>query len=198
MDRPGGARSASLKPLVRAGVGAVSCQDAGRPPPGTLHGNLLVVKKVSDICGTTLSDFGRICVYLPGTINFNRPMKKFFSLLAAFLCCAATAWADAEITFDAKSHNFGTFTDEKPVTFTFTYKNTGDEPLVVHQVHTSCGCTVADYTKEPVLPGKTGRVTVTYDGKGRNTGKMHKTITVASNASESKVYLVIEGVMKRK
>ncbi len=125
-------------------------------------------------------------------------MKKLFSLLAVAFFCASTVWADAVISFDGTSHNFGTFTDESPVTHVFTFKNTGDEPLVIHQVATSCGCTVADYTKEPVLPGKTGKVTVSYDGKGRNTGKMNKVITVLSNAKNRKVLLFIEGNMKRK
>ncbi len=124
-------------------------------------------------------------------------MKKLFAFLAVSFVCSV-AFADAVIKFDSTAHNFGTFTDEAPVSHTFTFTNTGDEPLIIHQIVTSCGCTAADYTKEPVQPGEKGKVTVTYDGKGRNVGKMSKTITVRSNASTPKVLLFIEGVMKKK
>lgn len=124
-------------------------------------------------------------------------MKKLIVLLGVFFVCAAT-FAEAVIKFDSTAHNFGTFTDEVPVSHTFTFTNTGDEPLVIHQIATSCGCTAADYTKEPVQPGGKGEVTITYDGKGRNVGKMSKVITVRSNATNRKVLLVIEGTMKHK
>ena len=143
------------------------------------------------------------CFYIPlplkaGYIIYKDKMKR--KTLATIFCLlgTCTAFPQAAITFGTQELDFGIIPYNRPAEATLTFTNTGDKPLKIDRVSTSCGCTVADYTKEPVLPGKTGRVTVTYDGKGRNTGKMHKTITVASNASESKVYLVIEGVMKRK
>lgn len=54
---------------------------------------------------------------------------------------------------------------ENPVTATFKITNKGDKPLVISNVTTSCGCTVADWTKEPIAPGKTGSVSSTFDAK---------------------------------
>lgn len=122
-------------------------------------------------------------------------MKRIFTLLFVVLAGTVVAWADAVITFDKTSHNFGTFSEDKPVKCTFTFKNTGDKPLVVQQALTSCGCTVAEYTKEPVQPGQSGKVEVVYNGKGKFPGKMKKIITVRSDAKNRKVLLFIEGNM---
>ena len=125
-------------------------------------------------------------------------MKRFLTLLLAVFVCTTGLMAKAVITFSKTSHNFGTFSDKKPVTCVFTFTNTGDAPLIVHQALTSCGCTVASYTKEPVLPGKTGTVEVVYDGKGKFPGKMKSAITIRSNAKIRKVLLFIEGNMTGK
>lgn len=109
---------------------------------------------------------------------------------------ALGASAQAVIKFDKTSHNFGTFMEDKPVTHVFTFKNEGDEPLIINQVFASCGCTATDFTKEPVQPGKTGKVTVTYNGKGRFPGKMRKPVTVRSNATVKTMRIYIEGNMK--
>ncbi len=122
-------------------------------------------------------------------------MKRIFTLLFVVLAGTVVAWADAVITFDKTSHNFGTLTEDKTVKCTFTFKNTGDTPLVVQQALTSCGCTVAEYTKEPVQPGQSGKVEVVYNGKGKFPGKMKKIITVRSDAKNRKVLLFIEGNM---
>lgn len=109
------------------------------------------------------------------------------------------AQGKAEIKFDTLAHNFGTFSEEKPVvTHTFTFTNVGDAPLVVHQAVASCGCTVPTYTQEPVLPGKTGTIKVTYNGTGRYPGHFRKSITLRTNATTEMVRLFIEGDMKAK
>ena len=60
-----------------------------------------------------------------------------------------SALAQAELTFEKTSHDFGTFSEDDPVvTTTFKFKNSGDTPLVIHQAIASCGCTVPEYTKE--------------------------------------------------
>ncbi|MBR4553199.1 MAG: DUF1573 domain-containing protein [Bacteroidaceae bacterium] len=124
-------------------------------------------------------------------------MKKIFSLLFV-LMLTLTASAQAEIKFDKTSHNFGTFAETTPQTVTFTFTNTGDKPLIIQQVFTSCGCTAYDYTKTEIKPGEKGIVTATYNGKGQATGSVKKVITVRSNASNSIVRLYIEGNMVKK
>ena len=69
-------------------------------------------------------------------------------------------------------------------------------PLVIHQAIASCGCTVPKYTQEPVLPGKTGTVTVTYNGTGRYPGHFRKSITLRTNAETEMIRLYIEGDME--
>ena len=105
----------------------------------------------------------------------------------------------AEIKFDKTTHDFGTFSEDSAVvTCTFTFTNVGKGPLVIHQAIASCGCTVPKYTQEPVLPGKTGTVTVTYNGTGRYPGHFRKSITLRTNAETEMRRLYIEGDMEAK
>ncbi len=108
----------------------------------------------------------------------------------------ALAQSQADIKFDKTTHDFGAFSEKNAtVTTTFTFTNVGDGPLVIHQAIASCGCTVPEYTLEPVQPGKTGTIKVTYNGKGRFPGKFKKSITVRTNAKTELVRLFIEGEM---
>lgn len=130
-------------------------------------------------------------------------MKKLtfyiFSMLMLLGSSALFAQGKADIKFDKLSHDFGTFSEEKAVvTHTFTFTNVGDAPLVVHQAVASCGCTVPTYTQEPVMPGKTGTVKVTYNGTGRYPGHFRKSITLRTNAATELVRLFIEGDMTAK
>ena len=103
----------------------------------------------------------------------------------------------AEIEFETYTYDFGTFPASDPVvTCEFKYTNTGNAPLIIHQATASCGCTVPEYTKEPVQPGKSGVLKVTYNGKGKFPGSFKKTITVRCNASVEIVRLYIKGNME--
>ncbi len=125
-------------------------------------------------------------------------MKRIFTLFLLIACMACSnASAQAVIEFKKATHNFGTFSEKTPVKAVFKFKNTGDKPLVIQQVVTSCGCTVADYTKTKVEPGKEGEVSVTYDGKGKAKGSFRKNIIVRTNASNNPVRLWITGFMNK-
>lgn len=103
---------------------------------------------------------------------------------------------EAEITFEKTTHNFGTFPESSPkVTCTFSFKNTGDGPLVIHQAIASCGCTVPQYPKEPIKPGEGGEITVTYNGAGKFPGHFKKSITIRTNGKNEMTRLYIEGDM---
>ncbi len=128
-------------------------------------------------------------------------MKRF----AIYICLLvmsigyAAAQGKAEIKFDKTSHDFGTFPEESPVvTCTFTFTNIGDSPLVIHQAAASCGCTVPEFTQEPVMPGQTGTVKVTYNGTGKYPGHFKKSITLRTNAKTEMLRLFIEGDMTPK
>ncbi|MBO5061850.1 MAG: DUF1573 domain-containing protein [Prevotella sp.] len=125
-------------------------------------------------------------------------MKKVIAISFMFIFAVTTIMAQsaAEIKFDKLTHNFGTFSESTPVQkCTFTFTNTGNAPLVINQAVASCGCTVPEYTKSPVAPGQTGKITITYNGKGKFPGHFKKSITIRTNAATSMVRLYVEGDM---
>ena len=108
----------------------------------------------------------------------------------------ALAEKGAEIKFDKISHDFGKFSEKSPVvSCVFTFQNVGDAPLVINQAIASCGCTVPEYTKEPVQPGQKGELKVTYNGTGKRVGRFSKTVTVHCNGKTEIIRLIIEGEM---
>lgn len=124
-------------------------------------------------------------------------MKRIIFSYLLFVVGVMCASAQAVIKFDKNSHNFGSFAEETPVSTIFYFTNTGDQPLIVQQAMSTCGCTVANYTKDPVKPGEKGQIKVTYNGKGKPSGHFKKVITVRTNASNSLTRLYIEGTMKQ-
>lgn len=123
-------------------------------------------------------------------------LRAFLLTLFSLLFLAAPAQEESPIRFDKVTHNFGTFAEENNQTRVFRFTNVGDKPLVVHQALPSCGCTVADFTKTPVQPGKTGEVKITYSGRGRGEGYFKKLIVVTFNG-DRRVRLYIEGTMTK-
>ncbi len=112
-------------------------------------------------------------------------MKKFISLL--FICFFATlTYAQekvAHIEFKQKEINYGNIAKGSNGVRTFEFTNTGDAPLVITKVYSSCGCTIPKKPEDPIAPGKTGIIEVKYDTK--RIGPIKKTITVYSNAKDS-------------
>ena len=126
-------------------------------------------------------------------------MKRVLLALLLVTLTVGYASAQAKIKFDKTSYDFGKFSEVTPVQkCTFTFTNVGNAPLIVNQAVASCGCTVPKYTQEPVLPGKTGTLTVTYNGTGRYPGHFRKSITLRTNAETEVLRLYIEGEMKAK
>lgn len=126
-------------------------------------------------------------------------MKKFILMTLMLVCgiTMASAQKPAEIVFDKTVHDFGTFSEKNPVvTCTFNFVNKGEKPLVINQAMASCGCTVPEYTKEPVQPGQKGEIKVTYNGAGKFPGHFKKSITVVTNGTVEKTRLYIEGNME--
>lgn len=126
-------------------------------------------------------------------------MKKYL-LITLMLFCAftyANAQKQADIKFDKTTMDFGKFPESNPVQkCTFTFTNTGNAPLIINQAIASCGCTVPEYTKEPVAPGKSGTINVTYNGKGKFPGFFKKTITIRTNGKTEMTRLYISGEME--
>lgn len=125
-------------------------------------------------------------------------MKKSLVMLLMLLCTLGMmAQKPAQIKFDNVSHNFGSFSEKEPVvTHSFTFTNIGEQPLVINQAIASCGCTVPQYTKEPIAPGQKGEIKVTYNGEGKFPGHFKKSITVRTNGAVEMTRLYIEGDMQ--
>jgi len=86
----------------------------------------------------------------------------------------------AKIEFSKETHDYGTVKYGEDGTCQFEFKNTGDEPLIISNAKGSCGCTVPEFSKEPIAPGEKGVIKVKYDTK--RPGPINKSVTVTSNA----------------
>ncbi len=80
----------------------------------------------------------------------------------------------------ATEHDFGTINENDVVTHTYTFKNTGESPLIIEGVRPSCGCTAPSWTKTPIPVGAEGEIEVKFDSKGKPNAQ-NKTVTVTAN-----------------
>jgi hypothetical protein len=100
------------------------------------------------------------------------------------------------ISFAKTVHDYGTIYQNDDGTCQFEFTNTGKEPLILSRPKSSCGCTVPTWPKQPILPGKSEAIKVTYSTK--RVGPINKTVTIYSNASNSPVVLRIKGKVLNK
>jgi len=125
--------------------------------------------------------------------------KRLFLLLAVLLCCAGTMSAKKkypQIQFERTSVDVGVFSQDDPVkTVEFVFHNVGEANLVINYVHTSCGCTVADYPKGAIPPGGKGVIKVTYDGTNKLPGKFRRYVQVFTNCKDDFTRIAILGEM---
>lgn len=122
-------------------------------------------------------------------------MKRLIALLTLLPCLFGTASAQktARMTFDTHTHDFGDIKEiDGDVSCTFTFKNTGDLPLVINSVGVSCGCTTPQFNKEPLMPGKSADMKITFDPANRP-GKFEKTINILCNDPRRNIRLLITG-----
>lgn len=127
-------------------------------------------------------------------------MRKIFiisSLLflssIEFGSLSATSNPKAVIEWEQMSYDFGEVPINEPIQVNFSFSNPGMIPLIISDVKTSCGCTVANYPKQPINSGTSGSISVTFDAK--SPGHFSKTITVYSNSQEGITNLYIKGVV---
>lgn len=126
-------------------------------------------------------------------------ISSFFSLLMAVMLVGFSATLNAQdaakpvsgMTWTSTTIDFGKIDQGKPVSADFEFTNPTMVPLIISSVRPTCGCTIADYPKEPVQPGKSGKISVTYNAA--SSGAFTKTIIVTTNAQEGNTALVIKG-----
>lgn len=144
--------------------------------------------------------------------------KMLFGAVAVSLLCFGTAFAqtkpadtssqtiatpaqtkkspiDGKIKFKEETIDFGTGKLNHPVTVQFEFTNVGTQPVIIQSAQPSCGCTTPSWTKEPVLPGKTGVVKAIYNAA--NLGQVNKTVFVNFKGIPQTVELHLTGKIEK-
>lgn len=120
-------------------------------------------------------------------------MKRF--LFAALLLSSTSLFAQKKADDIAKlnvtTYDFGKVKQNVPPTATIVVTNIGTEPLIIEQATPSCGCTVSDYTKAPIAPGKTGTISATYNAAA--VGPIDKTLTVKFAGADDVKFVKLTG-----
>lgn len=117
-------------------------------------------------------------------------MKKFLFIAAAFILSAGAmaqmGKPDDVAKFNTNKHDFGKVKQAVPAVYYFEITNKSDKPLVIEGAHSTCGCTVPEFPKEPILPGKTAKLKVEYSAV--NGGHFDKPVYVKfAGMTEEKV-----------
>ena len=121
-------------------------------------------------------------------------MKKLFFIAAAFIVTAgamAQTKPDSVAKFNTNKYDFGKVKQNVPAVYSFELTNTSNKPLVIENAHATCGCTVPEYQKDPILPGKSAKVKVQYNAA--NGGQFDKTVFVKLAGVDQEKSLGITG-----
>lgn len=131
--------------------------------------------------------------YLNFTANSNPMIKTITtSFLFLFISIAISA---QEFKFDKELIDYGKITQNSNGTRVFEFTNIGDAPLIITQVKSSCGCTIPKKPENPIMPGKKGQISVSYDTK--RIGGFSKVITIFSNAKKGRKTVKIKGFISK-
>lgn len=140
-------------------------------------------------------------------------MKKIFTLLLMFALVTGVTFAQSTapateeaapaavdgpvMSFETMTVDYGTIEQNSDPLRSFLFTNTGNAPLQITHAKGSCGCTVPDYPKQPIMPGEQAKIDVRYDTK--RIGKFVKTVTLTTNETAGRQKLTIKGeVLKKK
>jgi hypothetical protein len=102
----------------------------------------------------------------------------------------------SEIKFEKDTFNFGEVLEGEKVSHSFVFTNTGDNDLLISNARGSCGCTVPEWPKEPIAPGKSGKIDVVFNSEGKP-GNAIKSVTVNTNTEPATHQLFITGFVKK-
>ena len=135
-------------------------------------------------------------------------MKKALMLALSLTAGAYTAQAQAvkpanatekvagpAIVFEESKYDFGSVMQGGMVDHVFKFKNTGTQPLIISNIGVSCGCTTPEWTKDPVMPGKSGTISAHFNSAGKM-GMQNKVLTIESNASAGSTTVSLVGEVK--
>ncbi|MFT7588149.1 MAG: hypothetical protein ACI959_000356 [Limisphaerales bacterium] len=99
-----------------------------------------------------------------------------------------------QMTFERDKYDFGEIIQGEGREYSFKFTNTGESDLIISTAKGSCGCTVPDWPKEPIAPGASSYIRVTYDSKGRK-DLFNKTVTITANTNPNSNKLYISGLV---
>lgn len=120
-------------------------------------------------------------------------MKKMCVLVGVVMAVAVWAQQSKPLRFSEETFDFGTIMEEDgPVTHAFVLTNSSNRPVTILTVKPSCGCTTPEWTREPIMPGKTGIIKAQYDPKDRP-GYFHKSLTITTDYDNQPITLYIKG-----
>lgn len=120
-------------------------------------------------------------------------MKYILLAISVIMSALVGVKAQPKFSFDRETYDFGAIMWKQPITAKFEFTNTGNKPLVIHNVETSCGCIVSSWTKKPVRPHHKGVIEAVFDAK--MLGHFHKFVRVYSNATSRPFDLSMTGVV---
>lgn len=118
-------------------------------------------------------------------------MKRILNILLGLSVAVVYVHAQPKVEFDKLVHDCGAVLWKNPTTAVFKVTNTGNKPLVISNVTTSCGCTDAEWTQSPIAPGASGTVSATFDAMAL--GRFQKSVGVYCNADYRPIYLTLRG-----
>ena len=104
------------------------------------------------------------------------------------------------LQFSEETYDYGEVMEGEKVNHKYTFTNTGSEPLIISNAKGSCGCTVPNWPRNPIAPGETGEIDVTFDskGKGKVGGNLQsKRVTITANTDPANTYLTIKGKVNK-
>lgn len=119
-----------------------------------------------------------------------------FSVISNEVKYEITSTIVSAISWKSDSVDVGQIPQGTPKNIEFEFKNTGDKPVIITNVKPACGCTAADYTKDPIAPGKSGFIKAIYNAAAP--GAFTKTVTVTTSAEETPKVLTFKGTVVAK
>ena len=107
---------------------------------------------------------------------------------------AAPSGPTTAMAFDESVFNFGSVTEGEIITHTYSFKNTGSEPLIVSDARGTCGCTVPSKPTAPIAPGETGEITVRFDTRNK-VGERQQKVTITANTDPAQTVISLDGTV---
>jgi len=120
-------------------------------------------------------------------------LMSFSAIAPAKILVSKVGVLTSSIVWNSESIDVGQIPQNTPKPIVFEFKNTGKTSVIITNVQGSCGCTATDYTKMPIAPGKSGKVTATYNAV--NAGAFTKTVSVTTNVEPTAKVLTIKGTV---